>query len=160
MCSMHVTITTAYKDNLLDESLVGANFGLLQGRNRRSNPCDEGELLSPTHLVSSLETDVRICPLVICKKQKKKNYYFNDPIVKIFMCSIAALNTIIRHIRSPHTCTLVSYLLKGQVAPRIPCRTLRARSSCPDRHLHKESRPCTVIKHQNDNANTHTHTHT
>ena len=93
------------------------------------------------------------------KNNKKKNYYFNDPIVKIFMCSIAALNTIIRHIRSPHTCTLVSYLLKGQVAPRIPCRTLRARSSCPDRHLHKESRPCIVIKHQNDNANTHTHTH-
>lgn len=70
--SVHVHITTpvAYIGNLLDESLVGADFGLLQGRNGRSNPCDERKLLSPTHLVSSLKTDVCICSLVICKKKR------------------------------------------------------------------------------------------
>ena len=78
MCSMHVIIPMAYKDDLLNKSLVGANFGLLQGRNGRSNPCDEGELLSPTHLVPSLETDVRICPLVICKNKK-------NPIISMIL---------------------------------------------------------------------------
>ena len=60
----------AYSNDLLDESLVSADFSLLQGRNGWSNPRDERKLLSPTHLVTSLETDVRICPLVICKEQK------------------------------------------------------------------------------------------
>ena len=91
--------------------------------------------------------------------QRTENGYFNDPIVEIFVCSTAAFNTIIRYIRSPHTCTLVSYLLKEQAVHRILRRILRPRSFCPGRHLRRESRPCVVIKHQKDkdiNSNTHT----
>ena len=137
-----------YSNDLLDEGLVGANFGLLQGWNGWSNPRDEGKLPSPTHLVASLEADVRICSLIICKEEPEERVNMderlpkklNHPICKdicLYYRPILILlwSKIPQYIMSSHT--LVSYLQKDPATRRILCLILQLLSFCPGHHLHR-----------------------
>ena len=63
--------SSTYIADCLNECLVCANFGLLQGSNARSDPGDERKLLSPAHLITSFETDISIHSLFICKGDKE-----------------------------------------------------------------------------------------
>ena len=58
-------ITSTHANNFLDKRLVSADFSLLEWRDGRPNPCDEGKLLPPTHLIPSLKTNIGVHSLVI-----------------------------------------------------------------------------------------------
>lgn len=66
------TYASTYRPQLLNEGFVRTDSGFLQRRNGGTNPRDEGKLGPSTHLVSCLESDVRVHSLFICREDRDK----------------------------------------------------------------------------------------